>query len=373
MQALITTAAAHPAAAVSIALSTALLLRLARFVWKDDADASLLRARPPRPGAYARRTVWVTGASQGLGRELAARYARLGATVILSARRSPRLDAAVEAVGEAAAAAGAPPPVALPFDATAPADELTKVAAAAAAAASTNGGLGVDLLVLCAGASQHAAAAVTAPAVSDALFDLNAAAPVRLVSAALPGLLAAAAARKMEGGRNALLPSSSSSILAISSMAALVPAPGQAAYGASKAGLGHYLAALSAELADTGVAATVFMPGPVATGTEAAPRAVFGSGGPKHLPPPSAAEAAKRLSPGRAADLAVTAAAAGLPVAWAARQPILFLAYLAQWAPWAATAILRAVGPARAAGLEAGRGGYDVGGLARAAAGGRGK
>lgn len=65
-------------------------------------------------------------------------------------------------------------------------------------------------------------------------------------------------------------------------------------------------------------------------------------------------------------DLALTAGAAGLPVAWAAKQPILALAYLAQYAPSACGAIMRSVGPARAAGLEEGKGGYDVGGLARA-------
>ena len=156
-------------------------------------------------------------------------------------------------------------------------------------------------------------------------------------------------------------------------MAALIPAPGQAAYGASKAGLGMYLATLSAELAgEGGVRATVFCPGPGATGSDAAPRAVFGSGGPKKLPPPSAAEAAKRLSPGRAADLAIAATAAGLPVSWAAKQPILTLAYAAQYAPWLCTSVMRAVGPARARGLEEGKGGYDVGGLARAARAGKG-
>ena len=65
-------------------------------------------------------------------------------------------------------------------------------------------------------------------------------------------------------------------------------------------------------------------------------------------------------------DLALTAGAAGLPVAWAAKQPVLALAYLAQYAPSACGAIMRSVGPARAAGLEEGKGGYDVGGLARA-------
>ena len=313
--------AAHPLPALAALATCAALFRLARFATADDADGALLGTRPPRAGAYARRTVWVTGASQGLGLELAVRYAALGAHTILSARPSPRLDGAGAAVAAAAAAAGAPPPTLLPFDARAGAEELGRVAAAAAAAAEVAGsGPGPDLLVLCAGASQHAAASATDAAVSDALFELNCVAPVRLVRAALPGLLAAVAARQV-GGAGAAAPSSSSSspaapppppppsllppttanILSINSMAALIPAPGQAAYGASKAGLAMFLATLACELGDKGVRASVFLPGPIATGSASAPRAVYGSGGPKALPPPSPAEAAKRLSPGRCA------------------------------------------------------------------------
>ena len=48
----------------------------------------------------SQRTVWITGASSGIGREFARRYARLGFRLILTARRRERLDSLASELAE---------------------------------------------------------------------------------------------------------------------------------------------------------------------------------------------------------------------------------------------------------------------------------
>jgi NAD(P)-dependent dehydrogenase (short-subunit alcohol dehydrogenase family) len=64
------------------------------------------------PDALAGKTLLVTGASAGIGREAAVTYARHGATVLLLGRSQERLAETYDAIE----AAGGPQPAAIPFD-----------------------------------------------------------------------------------------------------------------------------------------------------------------------------------------------------------------------------------------------------------------
>ena len=76
------------------------------------AAPQLVREYVPQPGSHAGRIVLVTGASDGIGRAIAAALARQGATVALLARSQRKLARVYDAI----VAAGGATPALLPFD-----------------------------------------------------------------------------------------------------------------------------------------------------------------------------------------------------------------------------------------------------------------
>lgn len=218
----------------------------------------------------------VTGASSGIGREVAKRLAAAGATVALTARRAERLAEAAEAC-RALGAAGAH---AIPEDLSDPA------APARLADAATKAMGGVDLLVNDAGFSVPGLSERASPARVASMIQVNLTAPVALTRALLPPML-----ERRRGW-----------ILNVSSMAGILPAPYQSSYAGTKAFLLNWSESLREEVASRGVVVTALCPG--VTDTEFFDAAGYVGSNP-YL--------ARRMSADRVARVGLAALAKGKP------------------------------------------------------------
>jgi len=199
---------------------------------------------------FTGKTVWITGASSGIGEALAEAFASEGAALILSGRRRDALDAV------AARLAGAT--LVLPFEAT----DWAALPVAADAAWGWRGH--VDILVNNAGISQRSLAIDTAPEVYRTLIETDLIAPIALTQAILPRMAA-----RSEGH-----------IVAISSVAGRLGPVLRTGYAAAKHGLIGYCDALRAEVETAyGVKVTTILPGSVRT--RVAANALEGDGSPR--------------------------------------------------------------------------------------------
>ena len=191
----------------------------------------------------------VTGASAGIGTELARGLAQRGHNLILVARRAERLQ---ELAGELAGAHG------IRAEAL-PADLADAAARDQLVARVGELGLEVTVLVNNAGAGS---------------FDWFLESPrerevqtIRLDVEAVIDLTARYVPAMVQAGRG--------TILTLGSASGLQPVPGHATYSAAKAAVNTFCEALNSELAGTGVTVTVVMPGPVATEFQEANDATF--------------------------------------------------------------------------------------------------
>ena len=187
------------------------------------------------------RTVFVTGASSGLGRGLADHYARAGATVYAVARRRERLDELAAAVKDA----GGPGRV-VPL--TLDVSDCDRLAGAIGDAERESGG-GLDLVVANAGISEPNSGKRIDWRSVRRVMDVNVTSACVTVAAALPAMVARG----------------SGSVVAISSMAAFRGLPANAAYSGSKAALMVFMEGLRVDLHGTGVRAITVHPGFVKT------------------------------------------------------------------------------------------------------------
>jgi short-subunit dehydrogenase len=197
------------------------------------------------------QTVWIVGASSGIGRALALACHRAGARLIVSARRASALEDVRRACG------GDPERVAvLPLDLCQPHD----LAAKAETALRQHGG--IDVVVHSAGLSQRALAQETDLAVDRTLMEVNFFGPVALTKAVLPAMHARGAGH----------------VVVISSLLGKFGMRGRSGYAASKHALHGYFESLRAEVRSAGIAVTLVCPGYI--DTDLPLRALTGDGRP---------------------------------------------------------------------------------------------
>ena len=181
------------------------------------------------------QTVWITGASSGIGRELAVQLARLGPVVAVSARSAEPLSEMARTAG----AAVRPFPV-----------DVTDRAGVAATVGRIEATIGpIDLAVLNAGIWQAMSARNFSAEKSSQSMAVNYLGIANALDAVLPGMLAR--------GRG--------HVALVASVAGYRGLPKAAAYGPSKAAVISLAEALQPELAQAGITISVVNPGFVAT------------------------------------------------------------------------------------------------------------
>jgi short-subunit dehydrogenase len=174
--------------------------------------------------------VFITGAARGIGAQLARRLAARGARVALAGREPERLEALAAELGPGHAWFSC---------------DVTDQSSLARAVEGTVAALGgIDVVVANAGIASFGSASVAPIEAQARVIEVNLTGVLRTVAATLPQVIA-------RRGH----------YLLISSASALAPAPGLAAYAASKAAVEQLGNVLRLELAARGVSVGVAYPG----------------------------------------------------------------------------------------------------------------
>ncbi|MBI5506049.1 MAG: SDR family oxidoreductase [Deltaproteobacteria bacterium] len=185
------------------------------------------------------KSIFLTGASAGLGEGMARGFAKRGYALALAARSRDKL----EALAQELRGAGAAKVMVYSLDVT----DFESVPRVIGEAAAEMGGL--DIVIANSGIGVPTPAGRGTFEAARRTIDTNLTGAIATVDAAVELF------RKQRRGH----------IVAISSVAAVRGLPGQGAYSASKSGLSRYLEAVRAELAGTDIHVTDLAPGYIDT------------------------------------------------------------------------------------------------------------
>jgi short-subunit dehydrogenase len=186
------------------------------------------------------KTALVTGASAGLGREMARILARDVGTLVLTARRQDRLDELSAELRQIR------PDLRVHIHAF---DLNHRATVGVMLDALEHDGVRIDILINNAGYGDYGLFEKSDWPKIEGMLELNMLSATFLLHRLIPGMV--------KRGFGA--------ILNVGSTAGMVEMPGSAVYGATKAYLNHLSEALRGELTGTGVVMTALCPGPVET------------------------------------------------------------------------------------------------------------
>lgn len=222
------------------------------------------------------RTVWITGASSGIGEACAYRYASMGYKLILTSSSREKLEAVAQRCREE----GAADIRVLPYDLNDP-DGIKLLSREA-----WNAFGGIDILYCNAGISQRTGVEDTPMPVVRKIMEVNFFSPVAMAEAVLPLMI------ENGGGR----------IAVTTSIAGRFGFPLRCAYSASKHALYGFFETLRAEYRSKGISVTMVCPGRVRTNISFN---ALDKGGVKHAVMDPGQD--KGLSPDKAAGIIVRA------------------------------------------------------------------
>jgi 3-oxoacyl-[acyl-carrier protein] reductase len=183
------------------------------------------------------KVVLVTGGSRGIGAAIAKRFASVGGRVAIGCRSENSAKAVLDDI-----AAARTEGVAVAGDVASPAAAREVVAQVVACFGH------IDVLVNCAGVSEHRSFEMSDPDFFHRIFDTNVLGTVSVIQAALPHLTA-------PGGR----------IINFSSGLATRPIPKSSIYAASKAAVAALSHALAKEFGPRGITVNTIAPGVIET------------------------------------------------------------------------------------------------------------
>ena len=186
---------------------------------------------------FTSKTIWITGASSGIGAALARSLSAHGASLILSARSVDRLEAVRQSCSTP------DEHLCLPMDLANQSSITTAWGRLQTSARE------VDILINNAGMTQREQVAETSMEVYRLLLEVNFMAAVDLTKKVLPGMIARG----------------SGQIVAVSSLMGKFASPQRSGYAAAKHALQGFMDALRAEVHDAGIQVLVASPGFVNT------------------------------------------------------------------------------------------------------------